>query len=62
MNWIFIALLSGNLVTSQHATEEACLGRKAMVEKDQKVSGKCVDMSPQYVTSSTGTILLGVAH
>lgn len=44
MNWILIAITSGMLMTSHHDTEEACLGRKAMLEKDKIINIKCVDM------------------
>lgn len=44
MNWIFIGLLAGSLVTSTHETEEACLGR-AEVLKKKDVVGRC-DKAP----------------
>lgn len=36
MNWIFIGLLAGNLVTSGHETREACEGR-AVIAREAKV-------------------------
>lgn len=57
MNWIFIAITSGMLMTSSHETEEGCLGRKAMLEKEKITHSKCVDMRVSYYTSS-GTIAL----
>lgn len=50
MNWILIAITSGMLMTGHYETEEACLGRKAMLEKDKITNIKCVDMR-----QSTGT-------
>lgn len=52
MNWILIAITSGMLMTSYHENEEACLGRKAMLEKDKITNSKCVDMRQNY--NSTG--------
>jgi len=49
VNWVFIAILGGNLVTSMHANEEACRGRKAMWDKDHwqtPPNSQCVDMYP----------------
>lgn len=60
MNWIFIAIMSGMIVTSSHDTEEACLGRKAIFEKDHKISyqNKCVDMRQSFTgVSLTGSSL-----
>ena len=52
MNWIFIAVISGSIVTSGHETKEQCLGRKALLS-EQKIEGKCVEApSPLW----TGTI------
>lgn len=53
MNWILIAITSGMLMTGHYDTEEACLGRKAMLEKDKIINSKCVDMRPLYATSAT---------
>lgn len=52
MNWILIAITSGMLMTSQHDTEEQCLGRKAMLEKDKITNSKCVDMM-RHLTTTT---------
>lgn len=51
MNWILIAIISGMLMTGHFDTEEACLGRKAMLEKDKITNSKCVDMSTIANTS-----------
>lgn len=58
MNWILIAITSGMLMTSSHETEEACLGRKAMLEKDKTVNAKCVNMMPSIGTTYNGIIQL----
>ncbi len=42
MSWIFIAVIAGSIVVSGHDTEEQCLGRKAIVEKDNKIVGTCI--------------------
>lgn len=57
MNWILIAITSGMIMTSHHDTEEACLGRKAMLEKDKITNSKCVDMRILYSSSLTGNML-----
>ena len=47
MNWIFVGLLAGSLVTSQHETREACEGH-AVIAREAKVErGKCVEL-PSY--------------
>lgn len=55
MDWIFVAVLAGSIVTSGHSTEEQCLGRKAVIERDNKIIGTCIK-APSY---STGLILNG---
>lgn len=50
MNWIFIGLLAGSLVTSAHDTREACEGR-AVIAKENKVErGKCFELPTGYAT------------
>lgn len=53
MNWILIAIVSGLLTTGQYSSEEACLGKKAMMEKDKVTNVKCVDMSLKWSTTNT---------
>lgn len=38
MNWILTALLLGSVVTSTHETEEACLGRKAVLQRVKELT------------------------
>lgn len=56
MNWIYIGLLAGSLVTSTHDNKEACEGR-AVTLKEKGVIGKC-EAAPQALTSrdSSGTL------
>ena len=42
MDFIFGAVLAGSIVVSGHPSEESCLGRKAMVEKENKIAGTCI--------------------
>lgn len=58
MNWILIAITSGMLMISHHETEEACLGRKAILEKDKITNSKCVDMRGNIISNSVGSIQL----
>lgn len=58
MNWILIAITSGMLMTGHYETEEACLGRKAMLEKDKITNSKCVDMRNLNFTSSSSILCL----
>ncbi len=53
MNWILIAITSGMLMTSHHETEEQCLGRKAMLEKDKIINAKCINMTQINFSTST---------
>ena len=49
MDWILIGIVAGSLVTGTFSTEEACLGRAAMLEK-QHVRAKCVE-APKSTSS-----------
>lgn len=57
MNWILIAVASGMIMTSNHETEEACLGRKAILEKDKITNAKCISMQPIYGSITNEMIL-----
>lgn len=54
MSWIFIGLLLGSSVTSQHDSREACEGR-AVILREKGVAGKCHDAN-----IGTGIITHGV--
>lgn len=41
MEWLLIGLVAGSLVASGHKTEEECLGRRAVLDK-QKITATCV--------------------
>jgi len=55
MDWIFVAVLSGSIVTSGHSTEEGCLGRKALIERDSKIIGTCIKAPSHNNTWTYGT-------
>jgi|HubBroStandDraft_4_1064222.scaffolds.fasta_scaffold577148_2 hypothetical protein len=54
MDWILIGVVAGSLIVSGHASEEACLGRKAVLDK-QKIAATCVK-APSNFTTSTVTL------
>ena len=61
--WVLVALVAGSVLVSDHKTEEECLGRKALVEKNMSVKDggvivvKCVDMRPiTSINGATGSI------
>lgn len=59
MNWIFIGILAGSLVTSTHNDKEACEGR-AVTLKEKGVVGKCEAAPSTSLTSfgaGNGTII-----
>lgn len=60
MNWILIAIISGMLMTGHFDTEEACLGRKGMLEKDKIINIKCVNMSSPTLSSISNCCTLNV--
>lgn len=61
MEWIFIAVVSSTLMTAPFSTEEACLGRKAIIEKEYKIiNAKCVNMPPKYSSSVTSCCTLTI--
>jgi hypothetical protein len=55
MSWILIGIVAGSFIVSGHDSEEACLGRKAVLEK-QKIAAECV-AAPHNFGSATGTFL-----
>lgn len=59
MTWILIAITSGMLMTGHYDTEEQCLGRKAMLEKDKITNSKCINMLPYFIPSTSNTITSG---
>ena len=58
MDWIFIGVLFGSIVTSTHSTREACEGR-AVILKEKGVVGKCQGSPVQIssLVSSTAGII-----
>lgn len=56
MNWIFIGLLAGSLVTSGHDTREACEGRAVIAKEKGVERGKCVELSQSYALGSGSTL------
>lgn len=55
MNWVFIGLLGGSLVTSTHDTREACEGRAVMMREQKVERGRCYEMPPYGLTITSGT-------
>ena len=58
MEWLLIGTLLGSTITSQHATQEACEGRRVMLEKLKAgVRVTCVQApGGAYGTFSLGSI------
>ena len=57
MEWLLIGTLLGSTITSQHATQEACEGRRVMLEKLKAgVRATCVQAPGNIYT---GSISLG---
>ena len=52
MEWFLIGVVAGSLVTSGHKTEEECLGRKAVLDKQHIVS-TCVKAPSNFVSTCT---------
>jgi len=53
MNFIFVGTLLGSLVTSQHDTREACLGRQAVLQ-EKGVVGECIHKQQnEFITNGT---------
>lgn len=48
MEYLYFALIAGSLLTSLHPSEEACLGRKALLEQQHKVFGKCAKAQDSF--------------
>ena len=49
MDWIFIGVIAGMITSGGFPTEEACLGKKAVWERDHKVTALCVKVPHQIV-------------
>ena len=54
MNWVFVGILMGTVVTSTHDSREACEGRRVVLA-EKGVNGKCVELSA--TRSYTGTTI-----
>lgn len=57
MNWILVAISAGMLMTSSHDTEEACLGRLAIITKapiNVSIQARCIDMRLTPIVGSVG--------
>jgi hypothetical protein len=46
MNWLFVAVLGGNLMTATFDKEGGCLGQKEIMMRDHHVTGQCVNLNP----------------
>jgi len=57
MEWIFVAVIVGSIITSGHSTEEQCLGRKAIIEKDNKIVGTCIKAPSHGTTWTSGSLI-----
>lgn len=57
MNWLFIRLLAGSVVTSGHDTKEACEGRRVTLTEKGVTGGQCVQAQQQYIGMGVGRIL-----
>jgi hypothetical protein len=57
MNWIFVGMLAGSLVTSTHDTKEACVGR-AETLKEKSVVGKCIEHQPPFSYTTCGSCVI----
>lgn len=57
MEYIYIAIISGSIAASGYPNEEACLGHKAIFDRDNKVNGVCVKM-PMRTLPTIGTVCL----
>lgn len=56
MKWIFVGLLLGSTVTSEHDTREACEGR-AVTLREKGVAGKCHETGSQFTTIYSGNAI-----
>ena len=61
MDWIFVAVLAGSIVVSGHPSEESCLGRKAMIEKESKIAGACIKAPSRLAGLTYGTPTLDIS-
>jgi hypothetical protein len=57
MNWLFVALLGGNLMTATFDKESECLGQEDITMRDQHVTGQCVNLHPISVIPTSGILL-----
>lgn len=56
MDWIFITVIAGMITTGGFPTEEACLGKRAVWERDHKIAGMCVK-APTFTLYGTSITL-----
>ncbi len=57
MEWVYIGIIAGSLVSSLHPNREACEGRNVVLT-EMKVAGKCIQAPSNYFSSTSGTITL----
>lgn len=51
MEWIYIGIVLNTIMTAGFPTEEACLGHKVMLEK-QQIVGACIK-APRFISAGT---------
>lgn len=59
MDWIFVAVVLNSIVAAGFPSEEACLGKKAMFEKEHKIFGACFRMPTNNYSMGTTIISPG---
>ena len=61
MSWILIGVVAGSFIVSGHDTEEQCLGRKAILDK-QKIAATCVKAPAPWGTANVITLSPGAYY
>ena len=61
VEWAFIAVVGGSLVSGGFDTKEACYGHRDVMQEENHISGQCVETTTTIVgsySSITGTTIL----
>lgn len=54
MEWIYVGVILNSILTAGFPTEEACLGRKVVMERDNKIQGTCIRTPTNQSYTSIG--------
>lgn len=58
MEWLYIATLGSLMITGLFQSEEACLGKRDVLQRDNKIYGQCVKDNNYGIVHGSSAITL----